>query len=209
MNAGLPERSGRHRLRCGPSIMGEEMFKRLATAAFTAVLIAGLGACGSGAEVKENGPDRSVRTGQGSGGATGTPRPDASATADATVFGLRDDIRHRAARTTRATRPRMTKKCTTVTRRVRHSTSSGSGKKRHTRTWYSTEHSRTCKRVRSGTETYTRVVRREQWCVSLDDVDGNARRDDVWYEVSRRTYDAAVGTDRHARLDFTPRHEGC
>ncbi|MFD5818257.1 hypothetical protein [Streptomyces sp. NPDC127038] len=185
------------------------MFKRLATAVLTAALIAGLGACGRDADAPENGPNHTAGSGNGSGSSAGQSRPDAAATADASVFGLLDATRHRAAVTTRATRPRTTQKCTTVTRRVRHSTSSGSGSKRRTRTWYSTEHSRTCKRVRSGTETYTRVLRPERWCVSLDDAGGNAKRDDVWYQVNRTTYDTAIGTDRHARLRFTPKHDGC
>ncbi|MET7981845.1 hypothetical protein [Streptomyces sp. NPDC005281] len=182
------------------------MFKRVATAALTAaVLIAGLGACGGA----DQGSGHSVGAGQGSGSTTGQHRPDASATADARVFGLLDEVRHRAVMTTRATRPHMTRKCTTATHRVRHSSSSGSGSKRRTRTWYSTEHVRTCKRVRSGTETYTRVVRPEQWCVSLDDVGGHTKQDNVWYRVSRTTYNTAVGTDKHARMDFTPTHSGC
>ncbi|MFE1289811.1 hypothetical protein [Streptomyces sp. NPDC058751] len=191
------------------------MFKRLATAAVTVVLMAGLGACGGGGggDVHDEGSDYSVDVGQnsgsGSGSGAGESRPDASATADASVFGLRDDVRHLRAKTARATRPHMTKKCATTTRRVKHTSSTGSGTKRHTRTWYSTEHSKTCKQVRRGTESYTRVVRPEQWCVSLDDVDGDKGRDDVWYQVDRTDYDAAVGTDDHARIGFTPTGDGC
>jgi hypothetical protein len=197
-------------LRCGPLIAKEDMFKRLVTAAVTAVLIAGLGACGGGGgDVHDEGTDHSVGVGRGSGGVAGESRPDPATTTDATVFGLRDEIRHLAAKTTRATRPHMTRKCTSTTRRVRHTTSTGSGTKRRTRTWYSTEQSRSCKQVRSGTETYTRVVRPQRWCVSLDDLGGDAKQDDVWYQVSKTTYDAAIGTDRHARMDFTPTHSGC
>ncbi|MEY2241834.1 hypothetical protein AB8A21_02535 [Streptomyces sp. BF23-18] len=185
------------------------MFKRLATAAVTAVLIAGLGACGNAGDTHDEGSDYSAGVGQDSGNAADEPQPDTATPADTSVFGLRDEIRHRAARTTRAERPRMTKKCTTATRRVKHTTRTGSGSKRRTRTWYSTEHAKSCKQVRSGTETYTRVVRREQWCVSLDDVGGDTHKDDVWYQVSRTTYDAAVGTDEHARMDFTPKDSGC
>ncbi|WP_392958545.1 hypothetical protein [Streptomyces sp. LN245] len=185
------------------------MFKRLATAAVTAVLIAGLGACSNGGDVLDEGSNHSAGVGQDSGNAAGERRPDTAASADASVFGLRDEIRHRAALTTRAKRPHMRKKCTTATRRVKHTTSTGSGAKRRTRTWYSTEHSKSCKQVRSGTETYTRVVRREQWCVSLDDVSGDKNKDDVWYQVSRTTYDAAIGTDEHARMDFIPKDTGC
>ncbi|MFD5639504.1 hypothetical protein ACFWJM_35935 [Streptomyces sp. NPDC127077] len=186
------------------------MFKRFATAAVTAVLIAGLGACGGGGDSNSaEGSDYSVDVGQDTGGAAGEPQSDTATTADTSVFGLRDQVRHRAARTTRATRPHMAKKCATTTRRVRHTTSTGSGTKRRTRTWYSTEHAKTCKKVRSGTETYTRVVRPEQWCVSLDDVGGDKSQDDVWYRVSRTAYDEAVATDQHKRLDFTPKDSGC
>lgn len=177
--------------------------RRLAVAAVTAVLIAGLGAC----------------AGDGSGGGdTGTgaesmsdwdvqqPTPDASLD---TVSGLRDQVRHVTARTTRATRPHMVSKCTTGTRRVGHTTSTGTGAKRKTRTWYTTEHYRDCKQVHSGTETYDRLVRPERWCVSLDDVDGNKTRDDVWYEVDRSVYDEASGVDEHARVEFPPKGTGC
>ncbi|MER5877760.1 hypothetical protein ACFWFU_01445 [Streptomyces sp. NPDC060235] len=185
------------------------MFKRLVTAAVVAVLISGLGACGSGSDGRDEGTDRSAGVDQGSGSGAEKSRPDPATTTDAIVFGLRDEIRHLAAKTTRATRPHMTRKCTTATRRVKHTKSSGSGTKRRTRTWYSTERSRTCRQVRSGTETYTRVVRPERWCVSLDDLGGHAKQDDVWYQVSRATYDAAVGTDRSDRMEFTPTHSGC
>ncbi|WP_328552336.1 MULTISPECIES: hypothetical protein [unclassified Streptomyces] len=184
------------------------MLKRLVTAAMTAVLIAGLGACGGG-DVHDEGKGHSVGGGQVGGSAAEKSRPGATATAGATVFGLREEVRHLAARTVRATRPHMTKKCTTTTRRVKHTSRTGSGTKRRTRTWYSTEHSQVCRKVRSGTETYRRVVRPERWCVSLDDLDGDATRDDVWFQVSRTTYVAAIGTDRHARVDFTPRRRGC
>lgn len=185
------------------------MFKRLVTAALTAVLITGLGACSRGGDVHDEGTDYAVGAGRHSKGAAEGSPADTATTRDASVFGLRDEVRHRAARTIRATRPHMTRKCTSATRRVRHTTSTGSGTKRRTRTWYSTEQSRSCKQVRSGTETYTRVVRPAQWCVSLDNLDGDAARDDVWYQVSRTTYDAAIGTDRHARMHFTPTRSGC
>ncbi|MER5385718.1 hypothetical protein ABT040_36655 [Streptomyces sp. NPDC002688] len=185
------------------------MFKQLVTAAVTAVLIAGLGACSSGSDLQDEGTDYSVDVDQDGGSVAEEPQPDTATTADTNVFGLRDEVRHVAARTTRATRPHMTKKCTTSTRRVKHTTSTGSGTKRRTRTWYSTEQSKSCKQVRSGTETYRRVVRPEQWCVSLDNLGGDAKRDDVWYQVSKTTYDAAIGTDEHARMTLTPTGSGC
>ncbi|MER5472794.1 hypothetical protein [Streptomyces sp. NPDC002685] len=185
------------------------MFKRLVTAAVTALLIAGLGACGGGGDVSDEGTDYSVDVDQDNGSVAEEPQPDTATTTDATVYGLRDEVRHLAARTTRATRPHMTRKCTTTTRRVKHTTSTGSGTKRRTRTWYSTEQAKSCKQVRSGTETYTRVVRPERWCVSLDNLHGDATQDDVWYQVSKTTYDAAIGMDRYAHMDFTPTASGC
>jgi hypothetical protein len=190
-------------------IAKEDMFKRLVTAVVTAVLIAGLGACSRGGDVYDEGTDYSADVDQDSGSVAEETQPDTATPTDATVFGLRDEVRHLAAKTTRATRPHMTRKCATTTRRVRHTTSTGSGTKRRTRTWYSTEQSKNCKQIRSGTETYTRVVRPEQWCVSLDNLGGDPKQDDVWYQVGKTTYDAAIGTDRHARMDFTPRGSGC
>jgi hypothetical protein len=180
--------------------------KRLMVAAVTAVLVAGLGACGQGDDVGNAGPNRSAGADHGSGSAS---EPDTGKTTDASVFGLRDQVRHQSAKTTRATRPHMVKKCTTSTRRVKHTKSTGSGRKRKTRTWYSTERFKSCTRVHKGTETYKRVVRPEQWCVSLDNVGGDAAKDDVWYQVRRTTYNEAVGTDEHARMKFTPKHTGC
>ncbi|MFF3614836.1 hypothetical protein [Streptomyces sp. NPDC002580] len=179
--------------------------KRLMVAAVTAVLIAGLGACGQGDDT-DAAPTRSTGVGQG-GGSGSEPGPDK--TADATVFGLRDQMRHLSAKTTRATRPHTVKKCSTSTRRVKHTKSTGSGTRRKTRTWYSTERVKSCRWVHKGTETYKRVVRPEQWCVSLDNVGGDAAKDDVWYQVRRTTYDEAIGKDEHTRMEFTPKHTGC
>ncbi|GGX93069.1 hypothetical protein [Streptomyces fructofermentans] len=181
--------------------------KRLLVAAMTAVLIAGLGACGGGGDARDTATDRTADVDPGSGSASGKGEP--AAPKDPATHGLRDEVRHRPAKTTRATRPHMVKKCATTTRRVKHTSSSGSKGKRHTRTWYSTEKSRHCEKVRSGTETYKRVVRPEQWCVRLDDVDGDTARDDTWFQVSRATYDEALAADEHARLEFTPTGNGC
>ncbi|MGW0992188.1 hypothetical protein ACWD5V_02525 [Streptomyces sp. NPDC002523] len=175
--------------------------KRAIVAAVTAVLIAGLSACSG-----DSGGDGTAPVGNG-GKAAGSnahdnPSPDA-------VFGLRDTLRHVPARTTRATRPHLVKKCTIESRRVKHTSRSGSGKKRRTRTWYTTEQVRSCRKVRKGTETYTRVLRRERWCVRLDDVGGHASRDDVWYQVTYPAYNKALGADDHARLKFTPKAPGC
>ncbi|MFJ9814179.1 hypothetical protein ACIRU3_02715 [Streptomyces sp. NPDC101151] len=182
--------------------------KRLIVAGVTAILLGGLGACSSGSD---GGPKYVDAGGSGADAAqTGRPSTDAGANTDTdTVSGLRDTVRHLSAKTARATRPHLVRKCTTGTRRVRHTSSSGTGTKRKTRTWYSTEHYRDCKKVRSGTETYRRLVRPEKWCVRLDDVDGVRTRDDVWYEVTDVTYRDALGTDEHARMEFTPAGTGC
>ncbi|KOV63539.1 hypothetical protein [Streptomyces sp. MMG1121] len=168
------------------------MLGRRWSTAGTALLLAALTACGGGhggaAGASANG-----------GSATPSPRP----TPDA-VAGLRDSVRHVTRRTTTATRPHLVKTCTTKTREVRHSTSSGSGKKRHTRTWYTDDHYQDCHQVRHGTETYRREVRPERWCVRLDDVNGDPGRDDVWFRVTRTDYDTASTADDRARLRFVP-----
>ncbi|MEV6834607.1 hypothetical protein AB0N17_08840 [Streptomyces sp. NPDC051133] len=168
--------------------------RRLLVTALTAVIVGGLGGC-SGGRGDDSAPDRP------SASVGGAPAP---APAPETVTGLRDETRHLAERTTRATRPRTVRRCTTGTRRVRHTSRSGSGIHRTTRTWYTTEHERDCRRVRSGTETYTEVLRPERWCVRLDDVDGDREKDDVWYRVTRADYDTALAADDHARLEFVP-----
>jgi hypothetical protein len=169
--------------------------KRLAWAATVTFLIAVLAACSGG----------------GSGGSGGSAGSSGSAGGNdvRTVHGLKDSVRHITARTTRATRPHLVKKCSTATRRVAHTSSSGSGSKRRTRTWYTTERYRSCTDVQSGTETYRKTVRREEWCVELDDVNGNRKQDDVWYRVSRETYGDALTADEHARLEFAPTGQGC
>lgn len=176
--------------------------KRLTTAVLTALLIATLGACG--------GSESSGSTSSTSGvGRSSTSTPQETRPSPDTVTGLRDSLRHLARQTAKGTRPRTVTKCASATKKVRHKSSSGSGSKKKTRTWYTTEQYRTCRKVRSGTETYTRTVRAERWCVSLDDVGGNTAKDDVWYQVTRAAYDEARTADEHARVEFTPVKTGC
>jgi hypothetical protein len=52
-------------------------------------------------------------------------------------------------------------------------------------------------------------VRTEKWCVELDDVDGDRRRDDVWYQVSSSVHGDAVAAADHARPEFSVTREGC
>ncbi|WP_317441053.1 hypothetical protein [Streptomyces collinus] len=180
------------------------MFGRhLRVAGVTAVLLAGLVACSGGSGDADEGTGY-VATTDNSGAATGQrpPEPDP-------VYGRRDTVRHLPVETARATRPRLVRKCTTSTRRVRHSSSSGAGARRRTRTWYTSERYSSCREVHSGTESYRRIVRPEKWCVRLDDVDGDKARDDVWYRVTSAVYDDARDTDKHARMKFTPTGNGC
>ncbi|WP_329120793.1 hypothetical protein [Streptomyces sp. NBC_01465] len=142
----------------------------------------------------------------GSSGASGS----SSGSDDYTVTGLRDDLRHTAQQTTRATRPHMVKECSgSHTRRVKHTSRSGSGKKRKTRTWYTNETVQDCKKVQHGTETYNRVLRQARWCVELDNVNGKAKQDDVWYEVSSGDYRRATGIDEGKKISFEPLSNGC
>lgn len=174
--------------------------KRLITAGLTALLIGTLGACG--------GSGGSTSSASGAGRSSASTAQEAEPTPD-TVTGLRDSVRHLAKQTARATRPHMVTKCTPATKKVRHTSSSGTGSKKKTRTWSTTEQYRKCAKVRSGTETYTRLVRKEQWCVSLDDVGGDTGRDDVWYQVTRAVYDEVRTADEHARVEFAPAGTGC
>ena len=95
------------------------------------------------------------------------------------------------------------------TRRTKHTQQTGTGTRKKTRTWYTTKHYQDCKKVRSGTETYTRTVRPQQWCVRLDDVDGDTSQDDLWYQVTHATYDEALAMAEHTRIEFTPAGTGC
>ncbi|MFJ3717975.1 hypothetical protein [Streptomyces sp. NPDC090057] len=181
------------------------MFGRhLITVGMTAFLMAGLVACSGGSGDAEGGTGYVV--GADTSGDTVTGR--APSEPD-TVSGRRDTVRHLSVRTAPATRPHLVRKCTTGTRRVRHTSSSGTGTRRRTRTWYTTERYKSCRKVRSGTESYRRIVRPEKWCLRLDDVDGDRSRDDVWYRVTHAVYDEARGTDRHVRMEFSPAGTGC
>ncbi|MCI3278109.1 hypothetical protein [Streptomyces cylindrosporus] len=171
------------------------MARQLLVAGLVAVLVAGLGACGGGGD-DSSGHDTTA--------AAGETRPGPE-----TVSGLRDTVRHVSRKTVSDTRAHLVRKCAPATRRVRHTSRSGTGSHRTTRVWYSTEHYRSCKKVRQGTERYQRVVRPERWCVSLDDVNGVGSRDDVWYRVTRETYGDVLQAGEHARVEFVPAGAGC
>ncbi|WP_234336701.1 hypothetical protein [Streptomyces xylophagus] len=168
----------------------------------TTLLIGTLGACGGG------GGGSSTSSTSGASQSSASTAHEAAPTPD-TVTGLRDSVRHLAKQTTRATRPHTVTKCTPATKRVQHKSSSGTGTKKKTRTWYTTEQYRKCAKVQRGTETYTRLVRKERWCVSLDDVGGDTIKDDVWYQVTRAVYDEVRTADEHARVEFAPAGTGC
>ncbi|MFG3025894.1 hypothetical protein ACGFZQ_46680 [Streptomyces sp. NPDC048254] len=198
--------------------------KRLVVSGAIAILIGTLGACSGGGN---GGDDDGIAWEQSdtvsggddttSGGSDTTSGYDSTTSGydstpsaqDSTVHGLKDSVRHVPVKTAEATPPHMVGKCSTTTRRVRHTSSSGTGSRRTTRTWYTTERHRSCTKVRSGTETYRRTVRTEKWCVELDDVNGDTARDDVWYQVSSSVYVDARTADEHARLEFVPAGEGC
>ncbi|MFE7787892.1 hypothetical protein [Streptomyces sp. NPDC057460] len=174
--------------------------------ALAAVLLAALlTACGS--SDGPGSPDgHAVPTGPaGTGVVDGTvPSPP-----DRTVSGLRDDTRHITRKTTTGTRPRMVKRCTPRVRRVKHTSTSGTGRRKRTRTWYTNDSYKDCKKVQQGTMRYTRVVRRARWCVELDNVGGKSTKDDVWYEVESDVYRRATQLKEGAKLSFTPLRKGC
>ncbi|NEC84769.1 hypothetical protein [Streptomyces sp. SID12501] len=184
--------------------------RRLILAGFTVILMAGLGACGSGDGSQDDDPwmaDDGATSSQYDDGGGADVQETAPVTP--TVHGLRNAVRHVTAKTAKATRPHLVKKCTSATRQVKHTERTGTGTAKRTRTWYTTERYQKCANTRSGTETYTRVVRQERWCVSLDDVDGDTERDAVWYQVTHATYVDAAATDRLDPLEFTPKATGC
>ncbi|MEU1824230.1 hypothetical protein ABZ502_17605 [Streptomyces abikoensis] len=132
-----------------------------------------------------------------------------SSGSDDAVSGLRDDVRHWPKQTTRDTRPRMVERCVTKTKRVKHTATNGSGKQRTTQSWYTTESYRDCRKAQQGTETYERVVRAARWCVELDNVGGDSRRDNHWYEVDAGTYAKAAAAKEGTKLTFVPLRTGC
>ncbi|MFD9038775.1 hypothetical protein [Streptomyces bottropensis] len=133
----------------------------------------------------------------------------AEASHDDTVSGLRDDVRHITRKTTSAVRPRMVKRCTTTTKKIKHTSRTRIGKRTSTSTWYEYKPVTTCRMVRNGTESYTRVTRRERWCVELDAVNGDQRRRDVWFQVTHGTYVSAVAASEGDKIKFTPVANGC
>ncbi|RAJ91394.1 MULTISPECIES: hypothetical protein [unclassified Streptomyces] len=179
------------------------MKRRPALAGLTLALVVTLTACGGGDTGKVTSSSGSGRTGSVTVD-QGTPRKAQSTK----VTGVRDTERHVTRRTSTATRPHYVKKCETDTHRVKHTRRS----KGRTKTWYTTETDRDCHKVRRGTEKYTRVVRRERWCVRLDDVSGahvTTGKDDVWFRVPHTEYSDVRIADRRAKVTIEPTAQGC
>jgi len=69
-----------------------------------------------------------------------------------------------------------------------------------------------CKSYRTET-TWKKVVDRAGkpavYCVELDNVNGSAKDDDVWYTVRQHDYTIALFKAEDAGLKFTPIHTGC
>ncbi|RAJ63794.1 MULTISPECIES: hypothetical protein [unclassified Streptomyces] len=121
------------------------------------------------------------------------------------VSGLLDTTRRVPATSRLATRPHMVRHCHAESGRVRDTSRRGSKK----RTWYTTRTTTVCTKVRQGTETYRHVIRRERWCVMLDDVGGKRSRDHLWYRVARNTYTDARLRESGSRMTIEPEHDGC
>ncbi|MET8329280.1 hypothetical protein [Streptomyces sp. NPDC005181] len=174
-----------------------------------AVLLAALlTACGSPA-VPTGAGSSAMPTSPGSSAGSGVGDGTVPSPPDRTVSGLRDDTRHVTRKTTTGTRPRMVKRCTPRVRKVKHTSTSGTGRRKRTRTWYTNDSYQDCKKVQQGTTSYTRVVRQARWCVELDNVGGNSTEDDIWYEVESAVYHRATELKEGAKLSFTPLRRGC
>ncbi|MFJ4713321.1 hypothetical protein [Streptomyces sp. NPDC088785] len=184
------------------------MQRRPVLAGLTLALVVALTACGGGGTGKAAPAGAAPASGRaGTGGATGGR--DAPRTARSTeVTGVRDAERHLTARTSTSTRPHYVRTCDTATHRVRHTKRS----RGRTRTWYTTDTDRDCRRVRRGTEKYTRVVRRERWCVRLDDVSGarvTTGGDDVWFRVPHTQYSEVRLAGPRTKVTIEPTAQGC
>ncbi|QFR93672.1 hypothetical protein [Streptomyces tsukubensis] len=125
------------------------------------------------------------------------------------VSGLSADTRYIPRKTASAVRPHYVRRCTTNTERVKHTSSSGSGKHKRKRTWYTTENRRSCHQVRRGSERYTRLVHSSAYCVELNNVNGKKTADNRWYEVDQKTYRKAEGVPDGKKLRFRPVGDDC
>ncbi|MFI6876816.1 hypothetical protein ACIBL6_25610 [Streptomyces sp. NPDC050400] len=174
------------------------MKRRPALAGLTMMLVAALAACGGGT-------DKAASSHGGKADSAYAGQHQDRQDRDDKVSGVRDAVRHTTRKTAKGTRPHYVKKCETETRKVKHT----QRKKGRTRTWYTTDRYRDCDKVRKGTETYTRVVRPERWCVRLDDLNGKKAKDDVWFRVAPAVYSKVNGADDRTRVTFEPISKGC
>lgn len=70
-----------------------------------------------------------------------------------------------------------------------------------------------CKSYKTVPDGWKKVIDRHakpaRYCVELDNVNGDAGKDDVWYTVRQDDYTKALFKAEDAGLKFTPLHEGC
>jgi hypothetical protein len=70
-----------------------------------------------------------------------------------------------------------------------------------------------CKSYRTVSDGYKKVVdvkaKPALYCVELDDVNGSAKDDDVWYTISMSTYFKASRLSEGDTIKFLPIHGGC
>lgn len=104
------------------------------------------------------------------------------------VTGTRDDVRKVAAVKEKSHQERTSKR--ECTRRVNGSCKS-------------------YKTVKGWKKVIDRHAKPARYCVELDDVNGDAGKDDVWYTVRQDDYTKALFRAEDAGLKFTPLHEGC
>ena len=113
---------------------------------------------------------------------------DASAPAQKTVSGARDDVKTVAAVKERSHKVKTSKR--ECTRKV-------NGK---------------CKSYRTVTG-WKKVVDKQGkpalYCVELDNVNGSAKDDDVWYTTTSTTYLKALALSEGDAIKFKPLHGGC
>lgn len=70
-----------------------------------------------------------------------------------------------------------------------------------------------CKSYKTVPDGWKKVIDRHarpaRYCVELDNVNGDAGKDDVWYTVQQADYTKALFKAEDAGLKFTPLHDGC
>lgn len=54
-----------------------------------------------------------------------------------------------------------------------------------------------------------RAAKPATYCVEVDNLNGKAHKDDVWFTVSSTTYWKVVGKDEGDKVKFDALHEGC